>query len=244
MLTTRLPEALPGWLKAAHQNNDEAKIQSLLNQHSLVDVEDHTFKNTLDQDSVVLDLGGWRGNFAANINARYGCVVHVFEPNQKQIAILEERFADNPKVFVHPYAVGGIDESVSFYPSPDDYPGQEKGSSLLSASPYVDDGFTYDVTKLSLASAAKKMGIDSFDLIKMDIEGGEFELFEDPQSVAVLKAAKMLSIEFHYKMPVNDQVLISEQDIGRMINELRQGGFEYLDFGRNFQYIDCLFYRN
>jgi FkbM family methyltransferase len=243
VLTTKLPQELPKWLKTAHQQNDVMKIQALLNQHSLVDIEDHTFKDILNHESVVLDLGGWRGNFAAQINAKYGCEVHVFEPNQKQIVILNDRFADNEKIHVHPYAVGGVDEYVKFYPSPEDYPGQEKGSSLLSASPYVDDAFAYDVTKLSLASAAKKMGIDSFDLIKMDIEGGEFELFDDVDSVNFLKSAKMLTVEFHFKMPVNDQILISEEDINRMIGDLCQGGFEYLDFGRNFQYIDCLFYK-
>ena len=81
------------------------------------------------------------------------------------------------------------------------------------------------------------------NFIKMDIEGGEFELFDDVDSVNFLKSAKMLTVEFHFKMPVNDQILISEEDINRMIGDLCQGGFEYLDFGRNFQYIDCLFYK-
>ena len=72
MLTTKLPQELPKWLKTAHQQNDVMKIQALLNQHSLVDIEDHTFKDILNHESVVLDLGGWRGNFAAQINAKYG----------------------------------------------------------------------------------------------------------------------------------------------------------------------------
>ena len=38
------------------------------------------YKYPLTKDSVVLDVGGYKGTFAAEIVRRYGCHVYVFEP--------------------------------------------------------------------------------------------------------------------------------------------------------------------
>ena len=36
---------------------------------------------TLAPDDVVFDIGGFEGNWAAEIHTRFGCEVHVFEPH-------------------------------------------------------------------------------------------------------------------------------------------------------------------
>ncbi|XOV79282.1 MAG: FkbM family methyltransferase [Aestuariibacter sp.] len=243
MSISRLPEELPSVLKKAHLTRDYRLVSELLDKHSLVDVEDHTFFNNLNEKSNVLDLGAWKGNFAQKMVEQFGCCVDVFEPNRNQIKILQEKFENSDRVAVYPYAVGGENASVTFYPSPDDYPGNEKGSSLMTSSPYVDESFKYVVEKKRLADISEFTKNESYDLIKMDIEGAELEVFNDPKSVEFLCRSSMLSIEFHYKMPINDQVLITEQEINNMIRKLADAGFTYVDFGRNFRFIDCLFYK-
>lgn len=238
-----LPTDLPELLKTAHAKSAIAQVNTLLNKYNLVDIEDHTFLNVLNGNSIVLDLGGWRGDFAQKINQQFGCEVHIFEPNRNQIEILNGKFSENPKIKVHPYAIGGRDEIITFFPSPEDFPGNEKGSSILSSSPYVDESLSYEVGKKCLGRINQFIDVEHFDLIKMDIEGAEEEVFEDSTSIEFLSKASMLSIEFHYKMPINGQVLIPERKIIDMIKKLESVGFNYLDFGRNYQYIDCLFYR-
>lgn len=238
-----ISDAVPGALKQAHLEENTQLINKILSDNGLTDVEDHTFLNIIKAGSRVLDLGAWRGNFAADMEARYGCQVDVFEPNKNQVDILKERFAANKQVIVHPIAVGGKNETVVFYPSPEDFPGNEKGSSLFSDSPYVDEGHSYKVRKVRLADVTEITGVAQYDLIKMDIEGAEVEIFDDEASFEFLSSAKMLTIEFHFKMPVNDQILIPKQKIHEMIQMLKDRGFSYVDFGRNFQYIDCLFYK-
>lgn len=244
MNTYHIASDVPAQLKKAHSLRDVEMVSAILNQHNLVDIEDHTFLNLLDEHSTVLDLGAWRGNFADSISQQFSCRVDTFEPNKNQLAILHERFSSSELVSVYDKAIGGVTEVVHFYPSPDELPGEQKGSSLLVQSPYVDEGQSYAVDKIRLAEIPTITGNHQYDLIKMDIEGAELEVFNDDDSVAFLASAKLLSIEFHYKMPMNDQILIPEADILKMAEKLKSYGFNFVDFGRNFKYIDCLFYKN
>ena len=57
----------------------------------------------LDADSVVFDVGGYKGDFAAQIRARHGCRVHLFEPMARFHRHCSERFAADPFVVCHPF---------------------------------------------------------------------------------------------------------------------------------------------
>lgn len=79
----------------------------------------------LNQDSVIVDAGGYHGEFAKTINDKYGSIVFVLEP----IASLHERidslFGRNPRVIPLNYAIAARTEQAEI--SLDD-----DGSSLYS----------------------------------------------------------------------------------------------------------------
>src|SRR6266853_1381943 len=52
----------------------------------------------LSDDSIVFDLGGYKGNFAQAINERYGCTVYLFEPVFEFYDACIRRFQGNPRV--------------------------------------------------------------------------------------------------------------------------------------------------
>ena len=60
----------------------------------------------LKRDSVVLDLGGYRGEWADNIHARYGCKIHVFEPVASFANGLATRFRSHDAIEVHQFGLG------------------------------------------------------------------------------------------------------------------------------------------
>jgi len=65
------------------------------------------FDYELDEKAVVLDLGGYDGQWASDIYGRYGCNVYVFKPVQAYAEKIKSRFARNIKIKVLPYALGG-----------------------------------------------------------------------------------------------------------------------------------------
>src|SRR5690606_33979240 len=58
-------------------------------------------------NSVVLDIGGYRGDCAADIFARHRCNIHVLEPVPGFAAEIETRFEQNPEIDVHALGLGG-----------------------------------------------------------------------------------------------------------------------------------------
>src|ERR1700736_2306652 len=52
----------------------------------------------LNESSIVLDLGGYQGQFAADIFSRYGCRIYVFEPSSAFYRVLRNRFTGNDRI--------------------------------------------------------------------------------------------------------------------------------------------------
>ena len=59
----------------------------------------YTYK--LTKESIVIDAGGYKGEFANIIHNKYDCSVHVFEPVQSMYDLLYSKFISNPKIFIN-----------------------------------------------------------------------------------------------------------------------------------------------
>ena len=68
----------------------------------------------LTPDSVVLDAGGYRGDWASEINRRYGCAVRVLEPIKSFYRQIVDRFAGNHRVQVYNFGLGGVPGTADF----------------------------------------------------------------------------------------------------------------------------------
>ena len=167
-------------VKVLYRQNRQDKATAYLNRANLVEVESHTMFDNLSRDSIVLDIGGWKGNFTDYVLQRYGSEVHMVEPNIKFYEMGKARFGGEDRVHAYDCAIGGETKRVRFHPPPSDYPGQEKGSSLLANSPYVDSSVYYEVQEYSLHDFVQLAELERIDLIKMDMEGAEFEVLLDP----------------------------------------------------------------
>lgn len=61
----------------------------------------------LDENSLVLDVGGYKGEFASAMTRKYNCFIHTFEPIPDFYRIIKEKFASNNKVIAHCFVLGG-----------------------------------------------------------------------------------------------------------------------------------------
>ncbi|HWQ88280.1 FkbM family methyltransferase [Brevundimonas sp.] len=141
----------------------------------------------LGPESVVVDLGGYRGDFAWAINSRYGSVVHAFEPMPKFAAEAQARFAGNDKVHIHCFGLGA--ENGAFALS-DDGP----------ASSFVDLGKAsrHQVCEMrAVNQTLDALGIDHIDLLKVNIEGGEYDVMPALIAGGLFPRIKHLQIQFH-----------------------------------------------
>src|ERR1700751_4981728 len=68
----------------------------------------------LDEQSLVFDVGGYEGDWAAEIAARYNCSIYVFEPVSIYYKKLINRFHKNKSLTILPYGLGAENKQLNF----------------------------------------------------------------------------------------------------------------------------------
>jgi FkbM family methyltransferase len=130
----------------------------------------------LNRDSVVLDVGGFRGEWAFHIADRYGCAVHVFEPFKKNYKYINKHRREHNKIILHKKVVSDIDGKIKFYITENlDGCSIFDRSKLKIMKKIVKKANVFSVTLLSFMM---EESIAMVDLLKMNCEGAEIPILK------------------------------------------------------------------
>jgi FkbM family methyltransferase len=169
----------------------------------------------LGPSSTIVDLGANRGEFAREARDRFRCRVIAVEANPRLIS----EIARIPGVKACHCAIAGQNGEAAFYLSED----TEAGA--LSNGITRPTGETVKVRTRTLASLLEEENIDRVDLLKVDIEGAEIELF-DSMSDVDLDRFDQITLEFH-----DFCCLVTPGNVIRICRRLRLAGFDAMRFG-------------
>jgi FkbM family methyltransferase len=150
---------------------------------------DHTLRldYPLREDSVVFDLGGYHGDFAASMVERYNCHVHVFEPMPEFARMCATRFAGNSKVRVLPFGLSSTNGEFRISAAAD-------GSSIVRSNAATE---SIAVQVRAFAEYVNEAGVDKIDLMKINIEGGEYDVLPHVIAQGWIGRIAHLQIQFH-----------------------------------------------
>lgn len=146
----------------------------------------------LGPDAVVYSLGlGEDISFDLELIERCRCQVFGFDPTPRSIAWVK---AQNPpaQLVVEELGVAAYDGTASFAPPKN----PEHISHSMSAGSGAVGEVTFEVRRL--ATLMQKLGHERLDLLKMDIEGAEYEVVDDLLASDIKPPQLML--EFHHGM--------------------------------------------
>jgi FkbM family methyltransferase len=142
----------------------------------------------LDADSIILDLGGYVGDFAYSINKKYNCNVVIFEPHPRYYQACVERFKANKKIRIFNYGVGDQDGEFKLYDC-------VEGSSFLNPAIQSKQHVLCQIR--NILHVLIDLKLDQVDLMKVNIEGGEYDLLQYLIREDKLQIAKKYQIQFH-----------------------------------------------
>lgn len=145
----------------------------------------------LDEDSIVFDLGGYEGQWASDIYSKYCCNVHVFEPVGEFAFNITNRFSKNPRIQVFPFGLAPRDSSEQITVSKD-------GSSIFNKQ---ISSFKETITLVGIENFLVKFNIRHIDLLKVNIEGGEFDLLEYLINTDIVSRISNIQVQFHDFVP-------------------------------------------
>lgn len=149
----------------------------------------HRLNYALDADSLVFDLGGYEGQWASDIFAKYGCTVYVFEAVEAYADRIRERFAKNPRIEVFPFGLSDSEKTLHISIEGD------------TSSTYKSKGTMTEAKLLPADAFLRKRQIRAIDLLKMNIEGGEYDLLEHLLTTGWIERIGNLQVQFHDFVP-------------------------------------------
>lgn len=145
----------------------------------------------LAESDIVFDIGGYVGHFARDIAAKFNCAVDVFEPIARYAEEARRCLAQNNKVNVVQAGLGATNKEVLISVA-------GLGSSVFSDCQEE----TEEIKILSIIDYIEANHYDQIGLMKINVEGGEFEIFEalfaQPELLARIK---YFQVQFHDFVP-------------------------------------------
>ena len=143
-------------------------------------INNYKFNDTLNADSVAIDIGAHIGLFAKGILDKYGCKVYAYEPTLENFEKIPEGIKKTNAVVLD------IDGEVDY----NLYPGDGGCNGIY---PRADrQGVTEKVQAVSLKSILD--GFESVDLLKLNVEGSEIDLLCNTPNIT---KCKQITVEFH-----------------------------------------------
>jgi len=143
----------------------------------------------LDRNSVVFDCGGFEGDWAAAIHERYGCRVFVFEPVKLFLQGIEARFRGNKSVRALGFGLHSRDENMTIHLAGN------------ASSVFGEAGSGELIQLREVAGVLRELSVTRIDLMKINIEGGEFDLLERLLQTRLIEAVTHLQVQFHRFVP-------------------------------------------
>jgi len=143
----------------------------------------------LNMNSIVFDLGGYKGQWASDIYSKYNCKVLIFEPVLSYHKFIETRFMNNPNIISYNYGLGSVDCSMDIGINDD-------GSSI-----YIKNNNIETIKLVAVTDFFKQHGINKVDLMKINIEGGEYDLLNKIIESGLIKNISIIHVQFHHFIP-------------------------------------------
>ena len=149
----------------------------------------------LNKDSIVYSFGiGKDISFDKGLIKDFDCTIYGFDPTPKTIKFIEEEKL-NGNFYFYPYGISDHDGSMKFFLPKN--PNHISGTSFNRWSYNGDNYQPIDVPVKKFSSIVKELGHSKIDILKMDIEGSEYDVLDDIFSSGI--EIGQLLIEFHHR---------------------------------------------
>lgn len=151
---------------------------------------DYRHRFVFEPNPIIFDCGGHNGDWTFKMSKMYSDMnpnIYVFEIVGSFVGHLKRRFKSNSGIHVFGFGLGAEDKTIEFSVS-------DIATSVYSKEPRSETEFgkIRDVVDF-----LNEYSIRKIDLLKMNIEGGEYELLDRLITSGAIRKCKNIQIQFH-----------------------------------------------
>ena len=189
--------------------------------------------DSLGEESVVYSLGvGEDVDLDLALIDRYGLELHAFDPTPNSVDMLATRPLP-PEFHFHPWAITASDGALKLYPRVRrDGTKSDVMYTIVAGDAVRDDAI--EVPAYTLQSVTTRLGHARVDLLKMDIEGAEYEVLDGMLAGAI--RPEQLLVEFHHRFPT-----IGIEKTAEVLGRLRDTGYRIIAISETGREVSFLY---
>ena len=145
----------------------------------------HIIIYDLDENSTIMDLGGYNGAWIEQMINKYNPNAYIVEPIPKFYNEIVNKFKNNNRVRTLNVGVSTENKKGKIYLNGD------------STSSNFNNGNSIDVTFKTISDIMSLWNLDNVDLLQINIEGDEYLLLENMLESGIINRFKNVQIQFH-----------------------------------------------
>lgn len=145
----------------------------------------HNLNYDLDENSIVMELGGYTGEWAQKIIKKYNPNLFIVEPIEKFYSHMVSKFANNSKVNLLNVGVGVETKKDQIFINGD------------GSSRNIKIGEPIEIQIETIENIFDKFNLSKVDLVQINIEGDEYPLLENMLDTGFIENFKNVQIQFH-----------------------------------------------
>jgi len=162
----------------------------------------------LNTKSLYVDFGAYDGKFARKIYDKFKCQIIAYEPIPKFLDLCEKNL-EGTDATVLPYGVGK--ENIQLY---------------VEDTNDATHLFSKGNIKIEVRDVYNLIGKDDIDLLKINIEGAEYDVLERMIETDLLKNVRYLQVQFH-KFPHVERPVERRQKIWEELQKTHKCQWSY-----------------
>jgi len=168
----------------------------------------------INHNSIVFSCGlGEDISFDVALIEEFGLTVHGFDPTPKSIDWVNSQLLSN-KFVLHEIGIYSFDGVLEFHvPNKNEYVSHSAINNIYTSSNSIS------LPVKSVKSIVRDLGIGKIDIMKMDIEGAEYDVISDLIDCNI--TPRQLLVEFHHRFPE-----INILKTKKAIKKLREIGYK------------------
>jgi FkbM family methyltransferase len=202
----------------------------------LLNIKEHTFidKGFEQNKPIIVDLGACLGEFTLAVSDLFGGIekailIEANPTNFNQIASITNSIKLNAFI---------SSDSNGFQKFNEDPNSPYNGTSFFD---YFEGAIQHEIKRISIDQILKDYNLKRIDILKIDIEGAEYDLLEN-LDINILERIDQITVEFHDFL---DPMLKKRTD--DLVQRIKSFGYSVIsnkiDYKHGSEYYDTLFYR-
>jgi FkbM family methyltransferase len=152
--------------------------------------EELRYQYDLNASSIVFDIGGYKGEFSKNIFDKFGCKVYCFEP------VFQIK---NKDIKIYDYALGAATDVLTI------------NVDIDKTGKFCKTGYKHEIVVIDIVTFLKNNHIQNIDLMKINIEGMEYELLRRLIDSDYIRIIDNIQVQFHNINPESDRLMYEIQ---------------------------------